>query len=285
MRPVEEGWVTAIEAGEMLGVTRYHICYLAQKHGWTRIQEEPGKKCSRLYFRQTEVMEYAKSPERRRRTWKRSQKAAHVAELPSTDSWDRSECVTVREAAEILGVRPRRVNAYIEDRRLMSRQECVGQKGSPHLLLRLQVESLRGNPRRMEHRWRFEKCGMRKGHSAEEKEWLATLEPIPDWLTTKQVARWLGVTEDRVRQLRIAGRFTAFARIRPRVSGNAGIWMHRKTEVAALLADPEFRKRRLAWDKGQSTLLLKAIDWTMRVNKWDRPDHMPTYRGHPGGIW
>ncbi len=268
MKP-EEGWIRAEEAGRILGLSLTQVHWLARRGRLERFPSQP-KPGQRGYFREEQVRALAASSERLRRQERREQRKRQREGLLAVGmALEQEALVSCQEAATMLGVQAGTVRAMVRTGRLASLQEEPGRNGSRHWLLRRQVEWLRDHPARQKHRQAWERARPGVG------ELYVGEEPEEAWLTSKEVARWLGISEARVHHLRKSGRLGAYKRRR---RGRRGpVWWHEKAAVGALLMEAQFQKKRSGWRQGEATKFEKALEWTMEINGWNRSEREVAY--------
>jgi hypothetical protein len=182
---------------------------------------------------------------------------------------------TLKEAAAILSVTVQRMAQIVRERAVPA---VANRKGRYYLLIaqdqvtRLQRDLVRLKDRR-EWEWRHfrERVLMDTEH-------LLTR----NWLTMKQTAAVLNVSEDRVYNLRKSGRLLA-ERNYPRKRTDP-VWRFYVCDIRKLLEDPEYRKNRTEYEIGEATRCLRIWETFVQCNR-NRVDDGLSYQGMPTGGW
>ena len=249
-KPDGKGWISMVEMARMLGM-RVKQLYLRMEY-----KRLPKVKVGRNnWFRREDVEAMLRDPERVRRmeNWERKQTVRKQANAEGR----REGLVDLMEAARRLSVSGGMVKRWIYSGRLTTFQEELGH--SKHWLSEAEVEELRVS---------VEAKREMRGRRAEERKTLVTLfrtratlkrggtvevgdlsvweRYLGEWVTTRQVAWMLRVTQRAVCSLRQSGRLVGreqetiiFGRVR---------WHYRKADVLALRNDAAYCKRRGTYD-------------------------------------
>ncbi len=226
------GWITTKEAAAYLGITRNGVRQLYLRGKLHRSFPEEGKRFKTAYYLWEEVMEMRATTARVKRRF-----CIHL--LP--EHWQCDEWITVKKAAEILGVSPPSVSRLVRRRFFVFRYMKEFGIKRRILLSRRQVEKYRDDADRQKNSalhkqdWVYEPPAPL---SAEEE---AKFEQ-KKWLTIPEAARCLGVSRTAIYEY---CRVVRLPRYPVGVSyGFKQQWWIDYEEVRRLREDPEYQKRR-----------------------------------------
>jgi hypothetical protein len=255
-------WVSAREAASMLGLCVEMARYLARKGKLPYGEGAPPGKPFRLYAVSRLLRERERAEEKR--TFAQSvsgersrERRAFIRRWAAEPLAEGDELITRQQAAEVLGVSPRRVSMLVTQGRLWAEQEIPGRSGSRMWFRLSHVTAYWNRPERIEHRRRHDK-GVRDLHEPvslwEERgigplnpreQSARTLKDYGEFYTSRQVAILLGIGVGTLKELRKRGRLQGYTRERkngplePAKSTRGRTWwFYRKADVDALLADP-----------------------------------------------
>ncbi len=252
-KPDGEGWISMPELARILGTS---VKLLRFRVDFKRL---PKVKVWRYnWFRREDVEAMLRDPERVRRmeNWERQQTVRKQADADGS----RAGLIDVPEAARRLSVSGCMVRRWIYTGRLTTFQTNPGH--SKHWLSEAEVEELRVSVevkrewrgkrgRRVEKRkamvTRLRTQGtLKEGGTVEVGDLSVWERYLGEWVTTRQVAWMLRVTQRAVCSLRQSGRLVGreqatlvFGRVR---------WHFRKADVLALMNDAAYCKRRGTYD-------------------------------------
>ncbi len=265
-------WISANEAADLL---QLNICYfrkLALKRNLTREKSrvplylEGERQRNRPPRRMTgylmhEVVNLMDERDRTQKTmspseWKRKSQRPIVRANVEPPTGDR--LISVKQAADLLGVRVPSVVSYIARGRLFAWQQKPGKRGSKVWLSERQVERYRDNPDRLRRRGYTigaEVFGAGPANPADTPEWveesgLLDEERKPkrpnrdreygEYFTTRQVARVLGICPASIRELRRRGRLIGYRSHNANPNSIGAWWFYRKEDVYALKEDRQY---------------------------------------------
>ena len=204
----ERQWVSATEAAEMVHLCRKRVLRLTKERGYTRRQAHQN---APPFFLRQEIDSWADFRQLRRRglaKYKRSSREKRWTEQIEVELAQRL-FITSSEAAALLGVTRDTVNGMVQRGRLVCYQSVPGHSGSRLWFSRRAVLQLAEDPERLKRRENYlqgkaDSKGSNRGGMI-----LAQMVRggIPKgWLTTREAARFLGVSPCRVREMRVTGK-------------------------------------------------------------------------------
>ncbi len=263
--------LTSLEVAEALNVSRRAVARYAATGLLpfeNRLVGRPG-----LLFRYEDVVEFTKSDLCQKRLLREAIRVSTVGRLPISAAVDRDSLLTIRDAATVLGTSPRVVYSYIYKNRMFAFQDIPAQFGSRcyvlyNAVMRLKSERevrKKGIPEQLKAEWnlRFESAPWSD----------CDLNPDPatapslfrnhnGYMSTRQVARMMGICMPQVRCLRATGRLQGYQLpFRSEIDRQSGkplpqkgdsYWFFKKEDVQNLMDDPSYQKRRAAYIYGKS---------------------------------
>jgi hypothetical protein len=262
-RPFPIGWVGWKEGAAALQVSPNQFLRLARRHGLQR-RIAPGAGRPRYVYDSIEIAALAErrlaaSPPPapgKRLDWWGSRRVK--MELNEFDGW-----LTVREAAQLLGVNTRSISFLCNTGKLPCHQKQPGVSGSRLYVPHHHVLRLKERLAESKGRAAYEK-GLRRDASQAvyiDKEEFGIFD-VPDrgwskacerdhgeYYSTRQAANVLGVRPNSVRLLMRRGRLTGH-RINKKRRSSRPWWFFKKADVDALLADSEYNRNHRRWLKG-----------------------------------
>ena len=279
---LHDGCITRREAAELLGVKKGWIAELGKsgRLPWKTFEDKVN---ATTYYSYRAVMEMRHESARARR-----RRGTSCLPLPKAagENW-----LTFAQAAEILGVNVPAVRRLAATGWFTVRRSSE-QKWAWQWIAQTQVEALLQN-----QEWRTN-----HNHAAPHYYKIrrvitqateAERADAPEWLTPKQAAFYLGITRHCVCYYRQKGRLTA-RRVPPGNGSRQALWLFHRDTLQALLDDPQFQKKRQAYQDSYTEELQqqrmverqnRAIEQMRRVQGYDRRDYQPAYQGSPGKVW
>ncbi len=274
--------ITVKEVARLLSCSVTGVRYWIRK-GYLTLHRPPGRTKGRpAWLLISEVRAFAAQRERERQRqyrWLRNRRVQ-----PLTAGLRQEErFITLKEAAALLRVTLDRAAKLARERKLPTYRPTEGH--FKYLLPLRAVETLREDPHYLRDRSEWENRHGRKGRGPGGEVLDGTpAEEEAEWLTAEQVGHRLGISYQRVYCLRRSGRLPA-VRCRRLGNPNGPLWRFHRDAIQALLDDPKYQQDRAKYQKAEATTFNKQVEWTLRVNGWDRTDHEWGYEGWPGGIW
>ena len=292
-------WVSTKAAGEMLQLSSARVCQLVwagKLRSQQKVKRGPllvhwGDVCRMADERESRVLARAvPAKEWEADAYRPNYRCA--IEAPPGD-----RLITRKEAAEILGVHPVRVSAMVKRGQLFGWQEDIGKQGSRLWLSERQVNRVGCTEFRLEakRRWaesdrrlnsgEVERSQVRKWEAQGISEYRWTDEGGTrernhgEYYNTRQAALLLGVSVQRVAQLRKQRRLSGYQRpLGKNRYERRRWWFYLKEEVHRLRDDPEYRRRQKAYRERQSPEAKDA--------RWMKLLEEPAYIPHgPNPYW
>lgn len=231
------GWLRTTEAAQMLRVSSAE--YAGRSHTG--------------YVLMHEVAQLRANTVRRLR---------HRQEYRQHELGEEAEWLSRKEAAALLYVAEHRISKLAEKRTLRSKTERRGTKAHRLFVLKVDVERLTDNPEHLRRKFLWERDRKWAEHTPYPEE---GVEPEGDYVTSADVAIWLGVSVSTVSMWRKTGRLRCELQ-----RGKGGKKWHRKADVLELLANPEFQKHRAQWKQTVAAAKEPKPSAAFRVLKTDR---------------
>jgi len=273
-----DGWITAQQAGRILGVRPQRI-YRLVRRGRLRRRPSVCAEERRYYVSLVEVHAFAANPERIRRNQGRLRRGRQIGSAPPTNA----RLLTCREAAAELGVSLSCVYFLIAHGRLETYRQPGVRRRLQYVVTLSSVEAYREDPMRQKLRRLWEDGHWYAEPKSEVPEETEAEEEEGEWLTAAQAGRRLGVSVGVVYKLRQRGRLRGW-RLRSG-SGKRG-WHFRREEVEALQADAQYAAYHRRWKEAHTeekcaqraeARLTEALDRTLRVHGWCDPPSAADY--------
>ncbi len=229
------GLVTTREAADYLGLTRSGVQYLYLQGKLHQSFPEEVKPRKTAYYFWEEVMAMRATTARVKRRF-----CIHL--LP--EHWDCEEWITVKEAAEILGVTFQCVFGYIHRRFFVFRYKREFGEKRHYLLSRCQVEKYRDASDRLKNRELHKRIWVYRPPLPLTMEEEAVFEQ-KKWLTMQEGARCLEVS---VTTLEVYYKKGRLRRYPVGVShGPRQRWWIDYEDIKRLREDPQYQERRSRW--------------------------------------
>ena len=271
---VVDSWISRRVAAELLGVKVGQIAYLG-KTGKLQFRHFEDKPNAMTYYSYREVREMRNTSARVKRRFGRT----GLPEPGPDETW-----ISTAKAAEILGISEGAVRNLTRTGRLPGHKQSE-KKNAWIRLAQSQVEALGRCPE-----FRAKQDAAAKSYYKIRRVIPQATEEVraeaPVYLTPKQAAYFMGVTRNMIYQYRRQGR------LQGRNFGKGGgsrqaQWMFHRTELQALLEDPEFQRKRERertgfTEEAQQGRMVereqKAIEAMRKRQGYDRIDYAPTYQ-------
>lgn len=251
--PFPIGWVDYRKAMAMLQLSEPQFHKLAKAGKFAR-RKSHGPRPHWLYdslelerFAEERLSKSCAAQPNKRLDWWGSR--SKPMELHEFDGW-----LTAQEAANMLGVTVHRIGRMCDQGLLPCRQQHPGKQGSKLYVPHHHVLRLAERPDYKLRKERFEKSRATTAAWVEMEEWgieehdprgesKSTRINHGDYLSTRQVALLLGVCQPTVHKLRVRGRLQGhhLHKKKPGTSKNP-YWFYKRSDVDALLADPQYRR-------------------------------------------
>ncbi len=224
---IVDSWITRREAAELLGVRKGQIAHLG-KTGRLQVRYFEDKPNATTYYSYREVREMRNTSARVKRRFGRT----GLPQPGPEETW-----ISIKQAAELLGVREWSVWNLTQRGRLTGRRESE-KKHTRIWLAQSQVEALGRCPEFQAKREAAAKSyyKIRRVIAQATEE---VREEAPEWLTPKQAAYFMGVTRQTIYQFRRRGRLRGCPTGKGGGSRQAQ-WVFHRDELQGLLDDPEF---------------------------------------------